>query len=214
MSIGKLTKIIHAGDEEFLDFREFLVSFKKISAFKLKDNKTKVLWRENVYYEDLKTEVNTIILNKEFIKNITEPERAALAYVASFIGNECEWDGKVNQDRSNLKCSILTALDLGYQCSDSHKNFLQKWFAKDAKALKNIEKCMTMPNTATIQTTFEEVSIITKEVDQTIQITYKVIGFNLRENNSWNYTKVDKFQYNTGTITLIDSKKIEGESIN
>ncbi len=208
----KMDSIRYAGDDEFLDFTAFLVSVKKIKSFALTDKKVKVLWRENQYNEALETEVNTIILNENYIKNISEPEKAALAYVATFIGNECEWDGNVNDDRSNLKCKILTSLNLGYQCSDTHKFFLRIWFKRDAKSLKNLEICRGRHSGATIQTTFDEISIITNAQDQTILINYKVKGFNMREGTVWNYTKIDKFQYNAGTIILIDSEKIENDN--
>jgi len=209
----KVDKLINAGDPELLDFSEFLISFKKIKAFKLTDTKTKVLWRDNDYDEALKTEISTMVLNKVYFENITAPEKAAIAYIASFIGNECEWDGKVNNDRSNLKCMIPTALNLGYQCSDEYLFFLRKWFAKDTKSLKKLLVCITMPNTATIQTTFDEISIVTNANDQTILLIYNVKGFNTRDGNVWSYTQTDKFQYNPGTISLIDSKIIEHEPL-
>ena len=42
----KMDSIRNAGDPEFLDFREFLVSAKKIKPLKLTDKKIKFLWRE------------------------------------------------------------------------------------------------------------------------------------------------------------------------
>ena len=205
----KTDRLIHAGDTELVDFSEFLMSFKKIDAFKLVDANNNILWRENVYDESLETDVNTLIFNTTYIKNITEPERAALAYVATFIGNECDWDGKANSDRSNLNCKILTQLHLGYQCSDKHLFFLRKWFENDPQTLKTLETCMTMPYTATVQTTFDNITVITKAEEQRIQIKYQVTGVNMRENAVWNYRQTDTFQYHSGHLILIDSEKIE-----
>ncbi len=76
---------------------------------KLSNKKVKILWRANKYNEELKDTFNSIFINENFCKTITDPERAALGYVATFVGNECWWDGETKDDRSNLKCKLLTA---------------------------------------------------------------------------------------------------------
>jgi len=172
----EMQRLQEAGDEDITYIKPYLMSFKKIESFALADTNVKALWRETQYDSVLKANVSSIILNENYLKNISQPEKAALAYVATFIGNDCEWDGEVNADRSNLKCKILSSLDLGYQCSDRHIGFLRKWFAKDSTALEALKPCRTMPNTATIQSTFDEIVIKTSAQDQTIQIRYKVSG--------------------------------------
>lgn len=92
------------------------------------DKKITFLWRKIQYDEELQTDINAIFLNENYIKTISEPEKAALAYVVTFIGNSCEWDGKADEYRSNLKCKILWTLNLGYQCSNNHLGFLKYWF--------------------------------------------------------------------------------------
>ncbi len=201
-----------AGDDDITYVKPYLISFRKISAAELIDEKVKVLWRENLYDEDLETEINTLVLNDDYLKNTSDPEKAALGYISFNIGSECEWDGKVNDDRSNLKCKMLTGLGLGYQCSDKHIGFLNKWFAKDTVALKKLKACPTIPNTATKQTTFDEISIKTNTQDQTILINYKVTGLNMREGRISSYTKTDKFEYNIDNITLINSEKTVHET--
>src|SRR5690606_19473377 len=141
----KIDSIHYAGDQEYLDYKEFLVSAKKLKPLKLTDKKVKFLWREMQYLEDLNGEFNVITLDEEYIKTISEPEKAALAYVATFIGNECVWDGNANENRSNLKCKILWALDLGYQCSPQHLDFLRFWFRSNEDILKELENCPTTP---------------------------------------------------------------------
>jgi hypothetical protein len=207
----KIDSLRPAGDPDYLDFKEHLVNYDVISPFKLKDKNVKTLWRETQYDEALKAEVNTMVLNENYINSISAPEKAALAYVATFIGNECEWDGKVNDSRSNLRCKILTALDLDYQCSDTHYGFLKKWLSKDANVLKTLETCTTIPNTATKQSTFNEILIQTNAQNQTIIIRYKVNVHNMREASVIGYTKIDTFQYNLGDLTLIDSEKIDNQ---
>lgn len=204
----KIDSIRPVGDPEYLDFKEFLVSSTKVKTSELNDKNVKVLWRETLYDEALKTTINTLVLNKEYQKNITEPERAALGYVATFVGNECEWDsGSPDENRSNLDCKLLSYLDLGYQCSDKHLGFLNNWFSKDSVALNKLKRCPTIPNSATKQSTFDEVSLKTNTQDQTIAISYKVEVINVRESSVSHYTKVDTFKYNSEGIILIDSEK-------
>lgn len=196
-----------AGDEDITYVKPYLASFNRISSKQPVDKKITVLWRDTVYDEELKTDINTIVLNKDDQENITEPERAALGYVATFVGNECEWDGrKPDENRSNLKCKLLSYLDLGYQCSDKHLGFLNKWFSKDSIVLTKLEKCPTIPNGATKQSTFEEIYMETDTKTQTITISYKVKFINVRENEVSTYTKTDFFNYDLKHIVLVASK--------
>lgn len=203
----EIKQLQEAGDNEIVYTKHYLVSFKKIESRKITNKSLKVLWRENKYDEELKAEINTIILNNEFLENITQPEKAALGYVATFIGNECEWDVKPNKNRSNLNCQILSALGLGYQCSNTHLGFLRKWFLKDTVALKKLETCPTIPNTATQQTTFNEILIETNTQQQTITIRCKISAINTRTSNVKQFTSVDTFKYTPESVVLIDSKE-------
>ncbi|WP_417800645.1 hypothetical protein [Tenacibaculum sp.] len=197
-----------AGDEDITYLKPCLVSFNKISSSISANKSIKVLWRDTVYDEELKTDINTIVLNKDYQKNITEPERAALGFVATFVGNECEWrSGKPDQNRTNLACKLLSYLNLGYQCSDKHLDFLNQWFLKDTVSLKKLKRCPTIPNGATVQSTFDEILMETDIEKQTIVISYKVSVINVRENSVNRYTKIDTFQYNSEGIRLINSEK-------
>ena len=182
----------------------------------LKDKTVKFLWRANQYDAALKDSFNMICLDEAICKTLSDPERAALGYVATFIGNECNWDGETKEDRSNLKCKILTALNLGYQCSDQHLGFLRQWFREDRKVIKALEECPTTPFTATSQETFEEITMTVKGAD--ILIFYKVSGSNLRDLSSWSYSETDHFQVNNNQLQLIKEEKstisrnkVEGE---
>ncbi|CAM1340127.1 hypothetical protein [Tenacibaculum aestuarii] len=203
----KIDSIRPVGDPEYLDFKEFLVSSTKVKTSQLNDKNIKVLWRETLYDDELKTDINTIVLNKNYQKNMTEPERAALGYIATFVGNECEWDGgSPNENRSNLDCKLLSYLDLGYQCSDKHLDFLNGWFSKDSVALNKLKRCPTIPNGATKQSTFDEILLKTNTQDQTITISYKVKVINVRESSVTSYTKTDQFNYDLNSIMLIRSE--------
>ena len=155
----------------------------------------KFLWRDSA----------NMMIDQDYCRTITDPERAALGYVATFIGNDCWWDGDYSDNRKNLKCKILSALNLGYQCSDQHLGFLKQWFSKDSVVLKQLEDCPTTPYTATNQDTFDEINLTTKGNE--IIISYKASGVNLRELDSWSWTETDYFQVDQNHIRLMKKER-------
>lgn len=163
--------------------------------------KIKFLWLEEKYNEELKGDYNTIVINEDYVKTITEPEKAALAYVATFIGNECNWDGAFKDDRSNLKCKILDTLNLGYQCSDQHLGFLRKMFKNDTEVLEKLKDCPTIPETSTSQDMVTEITLSVEENE--ITVTYKGTNLNMRDGKEMGWTKIDNFEYNKNDIKLI-----------
>jgi hypothetical protein len=134
--------------------------------------------------------------------------KVAIAYVATFIGSDCDWDGDAKDDMSNLKCSILSALDLGYQCSEKHLGFLRQWFRDDAKAMKTLQDCPIIPNTATIQNTFDKIRLTIKGNE--ILVRFQASGVNLREGRGWSWTETDYFKVEGNKIWL--SKTIESKT--
>lgn len=197
-----MDSIRYAGDTEILDYREQLISAKKLKPLKLTNKKVKFLWLESKQYrENLEAEYTFIVLDEKYIKTISEPEKAVLAYVATFIGNECEWDGNTNDDRSNLKCKILWSLGLGYQCSYHHLGFLRQWFRNDKNVLKELENCPTTPDGATIQDTFDEINLEVK--DNIITVFFKASGINSREQKSWKWTEKVQFEFKENELILI-----------
>jgi hypothetical protein len=165
------------------------------------------LWRQDRYNKKYKTTFSEICLNESYCKTITDPERAIIGYIATFIGSDCNWDGEYEIDRSNLKCKILTALHLGYQCSDSHLGFLKKWFKGDSKALKRLEDCSTTPYTATFQNTFQKIQITKKNND--FIVTIYASGMNSREDKAWFWKEVNHFVLiNKNQIKLQTNKTI------
>jgi len=164
------------------------------------------LWRQNKYNAKLKGTYSTIVINEEYCKTITDAERAALGYVATWIGNECWWNNDYpNNDRTNLKCVILTALNLGCQGSEEHLNFLRHWFRNDTACIEALKDIPTTPYTSTIQDTFDSIKITKKE--NLITIWFKASGINTREQESWSWTQKDYFKVNGDKIYLVESKK-------
>lgn len=182
-------------------------SARDTTSVKLKNQQVKFLWREEHFDPEYDATINTIVLDEAYIKTISDPEKAALGYVATFIGNECAWDGKASPNRSNLKCKILTALDLGYQCSDIHLGFLRQWFRDDSTALEKLENCPTIPDGSTIQETFDKIDL-TIDGDE-IVIAYTVTGINTRESKSWTWDVKDHFKFDDSSLELVKTEKSE-----
>lgn len=153
--------------------------------------KTKFMWRDVKSYE--------IVLNHDYIKTMSIYERAALGYVASSVGNGCNYE---DDNAQYLNCDILSALNLGYQCSDRHLSFLRSMFQDDQKVLKELqEPCSEIVDGATSQTTFDYINIevIAKN---TIVVSYGVSGVYLRESISWEFTVTDTFEVSANGIIL------------
>jgi hypothetical protein len=177
----------------------------------LSDKGEKFLWRESRYDKKLKDTFTAIVINETLCKTVTEPERAALGFVATFVGNECNWDGEAKDDFSNLKCKILSSLDLGYQCSDKHLGFLRRWFKNDNKSLKQLENCPTVPYTASSQTTFDYINLNVNGNE--IAIAFGANGVNMQMGESWSWTETDHFVFDKDNIRLNkkDESKVKRE---
>jgi hypothetical protein len=182
------------------------------TAFILRDKTVKYLWREDKYDEELKDTFSTIIINEELCGTLTEPERAALGFVVTFIGSECSWDGEANDDFSNLTCKTLRSLRLGYQCSNQHLGFLRQWFRNDSKSLKELNNCPTVPCTASSQSTFDYINLNVK--GNNISVEFTANGVNMRMGESWSWTETDHFQLFKDNIKRIkkDESKVKRES--
>lgn len=202
----KMDSLVTAGDEEVVAIVERAVDAKKIVSG---NQPIQFLKREDRYDEAVKAAVSAMVINQTYLHNITPAEKAALAFIAYDIGNECEWGYDSEGNGRVLWCQIVSALNLGHQCSDTQLNFLRKWFTKDTVALKKFQSCPTLPNTATVQSTFDEILVQTDEMDKTITVSYKVTGFNMRESKSWQWSQTDFFKYGEDYIVLANSKKSE-----
>jgi len=174
----------------------------------LNDTTVKFLWRDMKYDPSLDDTISSIFVNQEYLKIMTDPEKAAIGYVATFIGNECMWeDDEANDDLDNLDCKVISALGLGYQCSDKHLGFLRKWFSTDNEVLLELEKakCPIVPYTATIQNTFVEIILTIK--NDSILVFYKASGADLRELESWRWSETVYFKLTNNNLILIKKEE-------
>src|SRR5690606_40506381 len=92
-------------------------------------------------------------------------------------------------------------LDLGYQCSYKHLNFLRFWFRNDKNILKELENCPTTPDGATVQDTFDEINIESEE--NMITIFFKANGINMREGKTWSWTEKHYFEFKKNELILL-----------
>lgn len=179
------------------------------AVMELKNSSARFLWRKTIFDPQTKDSVSEIFINEKYCKNLSDAEKAAIAYVTTFVGNDCMWDGDAKDDRSNLKCRILSSLNLGYQCSDTHLNYLRTWFKNDTFALEQLSNCPTIPYTATIQSTFENIDVRTTK--NKIWISYTATGLNMRDGSSWKEHRIDEFKLINGSLksgTITTTKKI------
>ena len=173
-------------------------------APKHKGDTVRILWREIRYDADVQDTVSAIVLNNDYLSRLPDPERAALGYVATFIGTDCQWDGGARDDRSNLKCMLISALGLGYQCSEQHLGFLRKWFRSDKKVLAALQDCPTTPFTASSQETFDSIGLINDGGE--LRVFFAAAGMNMQTGDSWNYSETDYFQTDGSQIRMLHAE--------
>lgn len=160
----------------------------------------KILWLDNT---------GTLQLNTNYIKTLTDQQRAALGYIATDVSSECNWDGAKKADGSNLKCKFLSALNLGYQCSETHLSFLKKWFKEDTKVLDRLQYCNKTESSAKIQDHFLEIKMITTK--ETIKILYSALGQDLDKQKTWSWQEESTYSFTKTGIKQINRKNINGE---
>jgi hypothetical protein len=162
----------------------------------------RVVWREDVYDQSLKAKVSVIVIDEAYFSSVTDPEKAVLGYLASTIGNECFEDG----GKQNVKCKLLTALNMSYQCSEANKIFLKNWFRDDAAVVKQIDNCKPLiPKT--IEKTFDEVKI--SKADGVINISLKGLKLNIKENSASKWSEQMTFKLDGDKLTLTERTKKE-----
>jgi hypothetical protein len=167
------------------------------------DTTVTLLWRENRYDAQLQDTFSAILINEAYCNTMTDAQRAAVGYVATFVGSECDWDGRENADQSNLSCKLLSALRLGYQCSEQHLGFLRNWFRNDTTVLKDLQDCPLIPYTASVQQTFDEMKLSAK--GDSISLWFTVDGVNMKTGDRWHYMEQDLFQAKQDELFLLQT---------
>jgi hypothetical protein len=167
------------------------------------DKSVKFFWEEHIYDPKNRYAINDSVVvfrfNEDFLKTISEPDKAVLAYVATFGDSDnCE---SSNECEKGVKCKIVTALDLGCQCSSKHFDFLHKWFNKKAEVFQD-GRCYQRPSTATRRLVFSQIDLNIK--GNVFTVLYK--GRGNTSNEAWNFDGTEVFQLKDNKLTVLDSK--------
>ena len=179
-------------------FLLFLITFQISFCQPKKASTIKVLWFDTLN--------DSLIFNKDYFNSIPDNEKAAIAYVALHDSRDCEWDGEVNQDYSNLNCKIIKALGLGYQCSQQHLQILNYWFRNDTSILNEVKFCPMTPNGAHQIHGIDNISL-TRLLDNQFKIFYSASGANIRAMTLWSFTETILFKTETDKLIIITRKE-------
>lgn len=147
-------------------------------------------------------------LNEDYIKTLTDPQRAALGFTTTRVGNECHWDGDKKADESNLKCKFLWALNLGYQCSETHLSYLKQWFKEDPEVLENLQGCIKIESLPHSKQFFLWLKMATTE--NSIKIIYSAVGIGGHTKLTWKWTEASSYSYTDTGIKRISRKNLDG----
>ncbi len=174
--------------------------------------KKEFLWKENIFHQKLGDTISQTTINKPYASNIPEDEKAAIAYVLTFVNNGCDWEnGDASPERNNLVCKGLATLDLGYQCSEKHISFLNDWFKNDSISLQKIKRCPPFFPGTTITTSLKSLTL-EKNKDK-ITIFASIIGSNTRHQRTSEWMKVYTFSVQQNSILLADDSIHKKERI-
>lgn len=176
-------------------------------SLKKTTNSIKILYRQEEFDKNLKTNLPVIKINQPYLDTAEDGIRAIIAYYSSISGTDCWWeDDEANSAFTNLNCLLTSALNLGHQCSESHKSFMQKWFSEEKEMLNKIDECYFVPFTATSQTTYDFLNL--EVTGNKVTVRYKIEGANARTQSSWEREGIDIFRINGNKIKVISRQEL------
>lgn len=164
----------------------FFFSFLFISCSHDKRNYSEIILKNNK-------------INKKFIEQLDEPEKALLSWYLYAYGNECDGES------SKIKCDILQELNIDDECNPKHLNNLLQWFSNDMLAVYKLNKCPNITSESAIQNTFESIILSRNKNKLSIEITTK--GLNTIQEKSWNKTQTDTYLIKNKTFIKINKNE-------
>ncbi|MFC4476780.1 hypothetical protein [Flavobacterium chungangensis] len=181
-----------------------------LNSFPLKDKTVTFLWIEKEYKS---------LINEEYCKSISEPERAALGYLTTLYGttNYCYFKKDIdNEYTMRHALNLDSENDLHYdKCTDQFMNYMQFWFRNDSKSLSEItaDNCPEAIAGGSVLYYFSEINLTVK--GNKIYAYYKFISSN---RDIWEIVMKGKivFLVDKDNIKLIESKEeeeVEEESV-
>jgi hypothetical protein len=140
-------------------------------------------------------------LDDAFLKEMSEPEKAVLAYVATFADSDnCDFSAECD-GKNGIQCKIVTALGLGCQCSSQHFEFLHQWFEPKAKVFQE-GHCYQRPMTASRRILFSQINLTVK--GNMLTVWYQGSGNTGTER--WQFNGTEVFQLKGQQLVESDSK--------
>lgn len=139
----------------------------------------KLVWSDASYH---------LVFDDAALRCLSDAERAAIAYVGTTIGTECEWvSGTDLAAPEHMDCKLTTALGLGHQCEEKHKAFLVAWLGDDIPT-----QCARIPTTAFSQTALNELSV--QREASLIVVAYKAVTTTGPGGEAWSWSETIGFQ--------------------
>ena len=180
----------------------FLVTWIVISAYAQFDTllvvpkdrmEYKILWKDYLG----KTQVNYSLINQ-----LSEPEKAILAYYSVRAGSDCK------ERNGRIYCKLSDALLLD-QCSPEHKKFIYKWFEGEKEITEDIGKCFyKTPDNPKYQE-FYYISIFpTRDSTEVYYVRYKIRGRNASTGIYWHIDGLGKFYIRRNHVELIREEEV------
>ena len=115
-------------------------------------------------------ESHDLVLDEAVLRCLSDAERAAVAFVSTTLGTECDWiSGTDLSAPEHMDCKLTTALGLGYQCEAKHKSFLVDWLANEIP-----DRCARIPTTAFSQSVLTDLSLKTEA--PTITVDFRAVS--------------------------------------
>jgi len=138
-------------------------------------------------------------INATNILYIDQAEKALIFWYLYAYGNECE------NNSSNIKCQLLKEMNIDDECETSHLNNLLQWFSNDMLAVYKLNKCPNLPSKSAIQNSFKQ--LILNRKNDTLSITFSVMGMNTLQEKSWNITQTDTYVINNNTFIKVNTNE-------
>jgi len=159
------------------------------TAITVKEVHTEVIYK--IILPNENNHINTSDINK-----LSEPLKALTALYAALGGTNCM------NDADATTCELTTALGLGNQGSEEHKNFIKKYFANDKLANAIIKQdCSLPPNGASFFTEYDYLTI--SDIDDTIKVDFKISAVNTREDDVKIKKGTDVYTFRDNEFTKI-----------
>lgn len=127
-------------------------------------------------------------INLKEIKKISEPLKALVALYAAFYGTNCD----------GTTCELTSALGLGNQGSDEHKNLIKKYFPNDKVANEAImQNCYLPPSGASSFSEYGFLNLYDK--GDTVKVKYELSSISGHDGEVIVKKATDTYIYVTNT---------------